>query len=223
MINCVFYLHIMNIIAHVLTQMLVCFFVCLFQSIMWNTSQKPTNRLKKPPRGSSSSGIKEIHVDEDFKIAVNCSLERFCYSDQKGVNLFIVLGKKRWWSQTWCSTYLPVLSFTKQRWSSRPPSPALRGLSFIGCASPSVTFQRAKGKLLHRVAHSMCVRGRSLELSTNQNWLHLHICRNWRESRDWLQSNPPIKLHGLFERPVCAFACLSICWGTMRAIKGACS
>ncbi|XP_051268215.1 3'-5' RNA helicase YTHDC2 isoform X4 [Dicentrarchus labrax] len=43
-------------------------------------SQKPA---RTPPRGSISSGLKEIHIDEEVKIAVNLSLERFRYSDLK--------------------------------------------------------------------------------------------------------------------------------------------
>uniref|UniRef100_A0A8C4IFS5 RNA helicase n=1 Tax=Dicentrarchus labrax TaxID=13489 RepID=A0A8C4IFS5_DICLA len=38
---------------------------------------------RTPPRGSISSGLKEIHIDEEVKIAVNLSLERFRYSDLK--------------------------------------------------------------------------------------------------------------------------------------------
>ncbi|XP_072310125.1 3'-5' RNA helicase YTHDC2 isoform X2 [Eucyclogobius newberryi] len=34
-------------------------------------------------RGRVSSGLKEIHIDEEVKISVNLSLERFRYSDQK--------------------------------------------------------------------------------------------------------------------------------------------
>ncbi|XP_028456578.1 3'-5' RNA helicase YTHDC2 isoform X2 [Perca flavescens] len=44
-------------------------------------SQKPARNT--PPRGSKSRGLKEIHIDEEVKIAVNLSLERFRYSDQK--------------------------------------------------------------------------------------------------------------------------------------------
>uniref|UniRef100_A0A3B4VGQ8 RNA helicase n=1 Tax=Seriola dumerili TaxID=41447 RepID=A0A3B4VGQ8_SERDU len=36
-----------------------------------------------PPRGSTYKGLKEIHIDEEVKIAVNLSLERFRYSDQR--------------------------------------------------------------------------------------------------------------------------------------------
>ncbi|XP_034751393.1 3'-5' RNA helicase YTHDC2 isoform X1 [Etheostoma cragini] len=44
-------------------------------------SHKPARNT--PPRGSKSKGLKEIHIDEEVKIAVNLSLERFRYSDQK--------------------------------------------------------------------------------------------------------------------------------------------
>ncbi|XP_044030649.1 3'-5' RNA helicase YTHDC2 isoform X2 [Siniperca chuatsi] len=46
-------------------------------------SQKPAKSQNTPPRGSISNGLKEIHIDEEVKIAVNLSLERFRYSDQK--------------------------------------------------------------------------------------------------------------------------------------------
>ncbi|KAJ0012741.1 hypothetical protein NQD34_017075 [Periophthalmus magnuspinnatus] len=36
-----------------------------------------------PKRGRVSNGLKEIHIDEEVKISVNLSLERFRYSDQK--------------------------------------------------------------------------------------------------------------------------------------------
>ncbi|KAM9338343.1 3'-5' RNA helicase YTHDC2 [Symphorus nematophorus] len=39
---------------------------------------------RKPAKsGSISNGLKEIHIDEEVKIAVNLSLERFRYSDEK--------------------------------------------------------------------------------------------------------------------------------------------
>ncbi|XP_040013730.1 3'-5' RNA helicase YTHDC2 isoform X2 [Xiphias gladius] len=46
-------------------------------------SQKPTKSQKASCRGSISNGLKEIHIDEEVKIAVNLSLERFRYSDQR--------------------------------------------------------------------------------------------------------------------------------------------
>ncbi len=51
-------------------------------------SQKPAKSQNTPPRGSISKGLKEIHIDEEVKIAMNLSLERFRYSDQKGINCF---------------------------------------------------------------------------------------------------------------------------------------
>uniref|UniRef100_A0A7N8XXR8 RNA helicase n=1 Tax=Mastacembelus armatus TaxID=205130 RepID=A0A7N8XXR8_9TELE len=46
-------------------------------------SQKSAKCQKTPTRGSVSKGLKEIHIDEEVKIAVNLSLERFRYSDQR--------------------------------------------------------------------------------------------------------------------------------------------
>uniref|UniRef100_UPI0037E88EAD 3'-5' RNA helicase YTHDC2 isoform X2 n=1 Tax=Semicossyphus pulcher TaxID=241346 RepID=UPI0037E88EAD len=48
-----------------------------------SASRKPSRSQKTSNRGSSSSGLKEIHIDEEVKIAVNLSLERFRYSDEK--------------------------------------------------------------------------------------------------------------------------------------------
>ncbi|XP_075935608.1 3'-5' RNA helicase YTHDC2 isoform X1 [Anarhichas minor] len=46
-------------------------------------SQKPAKRQNTRPYGSISKGLKEIHIDEEVKISMNLSLERFHYSDQK--------------------------------------------------------------------------------------------------------------------------------------------
>uniref|UniRef100_A0A3Q1G939 R3H domain-containing protein n=1 Tax=Acanthochromis polyacanthus TaxID=80966 RepID=A0A3Q1G939_9TELE len=46
-------------------------------------SQKPARSQKTSPHGSSYSSTKEIHIDEEVKIAVNLSLESFRYNDQK--------------------------------------------------------------------------------------------------------------------------------------------
>nr|UZE37972.1 YTH domain containing 2 [Miichthys miiuy] len=46
-------------------------------------SKKTAKRQNTLPCGSISNGLKEIHIDEEVKIAVNLSLERFRYSDQK--------------------------------------------------------------------------------------------------------------------------------------------
>uniref|UniRef100_A0A8C6KJC6 RNA helicase n=1 Tax=Nothobranchius furzeri TaxID=105023 RepID=A0A8C6KJC6_NOTFU len=46
-------------------------------------TMKPSKNKKSSHHGSNSSESKEIHIDEGVKIAVNLSLERFCYSDQK--------------------------------------------------------------------------------------------------------------------------------------------
>ncbi|XP_044189523.1 3'-5' RNA helicase YTHDC2 isoform X1 [Thunnus albacares] len=46
-------------------------------------SQKPARSQSTTPRASISNGLKEIHIDEEVKIAVNLSLEKFRYSDQK--------------------------------------------------------------------------------------------------------------------------------------------
>lgn len=51
-------------------------------------SQKQAKSRGTPPRGSVSNGLKEIHIDEEVKIAVSLSLERFRYSDQRGINCF---------------------------------------------------------------------------------------------------------------------------------------
>ncbi|KAK2819379.1 hypothetical protein Q5P01_024940 [Channa striata] len=56
----------------------------LANSIMmstFSTSKHPPKSQNTLPRGSS--GHKKIHIDEEVKIAVNLSLEKFRYSDQK--------------------------------------------------------------------------------------------------------------------------------------------
>lgn len=58
----------------------------LIKCIMSNAgaaSLKPARSQKTSPHGSSYSSIKEIHIDEEVKIAVSLSLEDFRYSDQK--------------------------------------------------------------------------------------------------------------------------------------------
>ncbi|XP_038589485.1 3'-5' RNA helicase YTHDC2 isoform X1 [Micropterus salmoides] len=56
------------------------------------TSRKPSRSQHTPPRGSISNGLKDIHIDEEVKIAVNLSLERFRYSDQKEMEFPSSLG-----------------------------------------------------------------------------------------------------------------------------------
>ncbi|KAG7240878.1 hypothetical protein INR49_023452 [Caranx melampygus] len=56
------------------------------QCIMPNNgtaSHRAGKSQSMPPRGSASKGLKEIHIDEEVKIAVNLSMERFRYSDQR--------------------------------------------------------------------------------------------------------------------------------------------
>ncbi|XP_028274222.1 3'-5' RNA helicase YTHDC2 [Parambassis ranga] len=53
---------------------------------MWSAganSHKAARSQSKPARGSVSNRLKEIRIDEEVKIAVNLSVERFRYSDQK--------------------------------------------------------------------------------------------------------------------------------------------
>ncbi|XP_012707270.2 3'-5' RNA helicase YTHDC2 isoform X1 [Fundulus heteroclitus] len=47
------------------------------------TSQKQSRRRNMSPNGSSPRDSKAIHIGEEVKIAVNLSLERFRYSDEK--------------------------------------------------------------------------------------------------------------------------------------------
>lgn len=63
--------------------------VVLLQCIMLKvgmSSRKPAKSQSTHTRSSISNGLKEIHIDEEVKIAVNLSLERFRYSDHKGIN-----------------------------------------------------------------------------------------------------------------------------------------
>uniref|UniRef100_A0AAX7T729 RNA helicase n=1 Tax=Astatotilapia calliptera TaxID=8154 RepID=A0AAX7T729_ASTCA len=46
-------------------------------------TQKPSMTHNAPQHGSSVSNFKEIHIDEEVKIAVTLAFERFQYSDQK--------------------------------------------------------------------------------------------------------------------------------------------
>lgn len=59
----------------------------LLQRIMLPTgafSKKPGKSQKTQLR-SIPNGLRKIHIDEEVKIALTLSLERFCYSDQKGL------------------------------------------------------------------------------------------------------------------------------------------
>ncbi|KAK5603357.1 3'-5' RNA helicase ythdc2 [Crenichthys baileyi] len=46
-------------------------------------SRKQSRRKNMSPHGSSSRNSKTVHIDEEVKVAVNLSLERFRYSDEK--------------------------------------------------------------------------------------------------------------------------------------------
>lgn len=48
-------------------------------------SQKANMNPSKLSRSQKAKGLKDIRVDEEVKIAVNIALERFQYSDQRGV------------------------------------------------------------------------------------------------------------------------------------------
>lgn len=51
-------------------------------------TQKPSMNHNASQHGSSASNFKEIHIDEEVKIAVTLAFERFQYSDQKGISCF---------------------------------------------------------------------------------------------------------------------------------------
>uniref|UniRef100_A0AAQ4RSF4 RNA helicase n=1 Tax=Gasterosteus aculeatus aculeatus TaxID=481459 RepID=A0AAQ4RSF4_GASAC len=58
----------------------------LLQSIMstaGSASKKAPKSHSTRSHGTTSKGLKEIHIDEEVKISINLSLERFQYSDQK--------------------------------------------------------------------------------------------------------------------------------------------
>lgn len=98
------------------------------------TSQKARSQ-SKAARGSASNGLKEIHIDEEVKIAVNLSVERFHYSDQKGMNCsydFIKL----------LSNFNQLLYVLHIRYCHPYYYPRLR-LSLMGCVNmyPSLTKQ----------------------------------------------------------------------------------
>lgn len=50
-------------------------------------TQKPSMN-HNAQHGSGVSNFKEIHIDEEVKIAVTLAFERFQYSDQKGISCF---------------------------------------------------------------------------------------------------------------------------------------
>lgn len=54
------------------------------------TSQKPNMNPSKQSGSKKARGLKDIRIDEEVKIAVNIALEKFQYSDQRGV--FILIG-----------------------------------------------------------------------------------------------------------------------------------
>lgn len=49
------------------------------------TSQKASMNPSKLSSSQKAKGLKDIRIDEEVKIAVNVALERFQYSDQRGV------------------------------------------------------------------------------------------------------------------------------------------
>lgn len=145
----------------------------LLQYIMLNAvmaSLKQDKHQNTPP-----CGLKEIHINEEVKIAVSLSLERFHFSDQKGIRFFFSDFPKQlnnvfhmsevlhchYHYQSHCEERGVMVSehnclrnfafLTDQKWNSPPPCPMLRGLSFIDWHNPLVTFLRAKGKFPHRI------------------------------------------------------------------------
>lgn len=65
--------------------------VVLFQCTMFSSggiSKKSAKIPNMSSNGSRSKSSKEIHIDEVVKIAMNLSLERFHYSDEKGTRCF---------------------------------------------------------------------------------------------------------------------------------------
>lgn len=59
----------------------------LLQRIMLRAvgSTKKPGKSQKARLRSIPNALRKIHIDEEVKIAMNLSLERFCYSDQKGL------------------------------------------------------------------------------------------------------------------------------------------
>lgn len=59
----------------------------LLQRIMLRAvaSARKPGKSQKARLPSIPNALRKIHIDEEVKIALNLSLERFCYSDQKGL------------------------------------------------------------------------------------------------------------------------------------------
>lgn len=59
---------------------------CINMSRPSTASPKPTPGKPKPSGGAGpkGKGLKDIRIEEGVKIAVNITMERFQYSDQKG-------------------------------------------------------------------------------------------------------------------------------------------
>ncbi|TNN53113.1 putative ATP-dependent RNA helicase YTHDC2 [Liparis tanakae] len=57
--------------------------LCIMSSA-GSASRKPARSQHSRHHGSASKGFKDIHIDEEVKISMNLSLERFHYSDQRG-------------------------------------------------------------------------------------------------------------------------------------------
>lgn len=73
----------------------------LLQGIMLNvglSSQKPSRSQRTFLHSSTTKLRKEIHIDEEFRIAVNLSIDRFHHSDQKGFSLSSLSPH----THTWC-------------------------------------------------------------------------------------------------------------------------
>lgn len=59
----------------------------LLQCIMLpsGASSKKPGKSQKTRLRTIANGLRKIHIDEEVKIALTLSLERFSYSDQKGL------------------------------------------------------------------------------------------------------------------------------------------
>lgn len=56
--------------------------------------QKANMKPSKKSGSLKAKGLKDIRIGEEVKIAVNIALERFQYSDQRGVfSLCVIFGK----------------------------------------------------------------------------------------------------------------------------------
>lgn len=126
----------------------------LLQGIMLNvglSSQKPSRSQRTFLHSSTTKHLKEIHIDEEFRIAVNLSMDRFRHSDQKGLSLSTLSPYTHTHTHrvrsSLVSKMVRLLFVIKQSWNFLLAWQVLREHLYIDWPSRLGTSLKAKGKL----------------------------------------------------------------------------